>query len=77
MNQERNRSILSRLSLRREPHSECQQKQQEDEGADAAGDVAVRYIERDVIAQWNIAFNNSRLPPRGRLQYFSGWGDDG
>lgn len=64
------------LSLRRKPHSQREQQKQEDECTDATGDVAVRYVECDVIAQRKAAFDYSRLPPRGRLKYFSGRGDD-
>ena len=64
------------LSLRHEPHYEGQKEKHEHEAADASGDVAVRYEECDVITQRNAAFYDSRLPPRGRLKYFSGWGYD-
>ena len=70
------RNGMGYLSLRHEPHSEGQKEKQEEEGADAAGYVAVRYEECYVITQRNAAFYDSRLPPRGRLKYFSGRGYD-
>ena len=70
-------TVRGYLSLSREPYSECQKKENEEEGAEATGDVAMRDEECDVITQRNAAFDNGRLPPRGRLKYFSGRGYDG
>ena len=69
--------MLKSSSFRHESHAKRKQEKNEYECADAACDVAVRYIECDVITQRNAAFDYSRLPPRGRLKYFSGRGDDG
>ena len=65
------------LLLGREPYSKRQKKEDEEEGAEAACDVAMRNEECDIITQRNAAFDNSRLPPRGRLDYFSRRSDDG
>ena len=59
------------LSFRRKPYSEGKEEEQEEEGAEATGEVAMRNEECDIITQRNAAFDYSRLPPRGRLNYFS------
>ena len=48
-----------------------EQKKEEEECTEAAGDVSVRDKESDVFAQRYLAFDDSRLPPRCRMQYFS------
>ena len=56
-----------------ESDSKGEQQEHEDKRAYAACDVAMRNKECDVIAQRQMTVDYSRLPPRGRLQYFSGW----
>ena len=65
------------LLPRHKPHSKGHQQKEEEERADAAGDVAVTDEECDVVAKRNVAFDYGRLPPWGRLNYFTGRRDDG
>lgn len=68
---------MYQLPPRHKSHSQRHQQQDEDESAEAAGNVAVCYIECDVGSERKLSFDDCRLPPGGRLCYFSGGGDDG
>lgn len=58
------------LSLQ-ETDKHGEEKQNEYKRAYPAGDVTVTYIECDVIPERNLTDDYSRLPPWGRLDYFS------
>ena len=59
-----------------ESDSQCQKQKPENEIADAASDVALPYKECDVLTKRNLTIDDSRLPPRGRLNYFARRTDD-
>ena len=46
-----------------EPYCKGEDKKDENECTDTAGDVAVAYKECYVIPQWNLTFDDSLLPP--------------
>ena len=64
------------LFLGKESDSERKEQQPENEIADTADNIAVAYIESDVLTKRNLTFDYSRLPPRGRLKYFTCRADD-
>ena len=54
-----------------ESYSQCQEKKYKYKVADASYDVTVPYKECEVVTKRNLTLYYSRLPPRGRLEYFS------